>query len=414
MRVLLMSHGSRGDVQPLAGLAVRLRAVGAEVRVCVPPDEEFAELLADFGVPVVPIGQPMRALVTKARPSAEDSARIVARLIAGHFETVAAAAEGCDVLVATSYMPAGVRSVAELLGIRYVYACFHPFELPSPHYPPSSWPSPLYPPDVTDVRELWELDAQRMNTVFGPILNTHRQAAGLPPVDDVRGHVLTDRPWLAADPVLGPWGDLPDVDVVQTGAWLLPDERPLPAELESFLDAGEPPVYVGFGSMPMNTSEDAAKVVVEAIRAHGRRAVVSRGWADLGLIDDAADCFAVREANHQALFRRVAAVVHHGGAGTTTTAARAGAPQVVVPQYWDQPHWARRVAELGIGAAHDGRTPNFQSLSAALETALTPETHARAKTVATTIRADGTAVAAKLLLDPVADERQPASAGGNR
>ena len=95
----------------------------------------------------------------------------------------------------------------------------------------------------------------------------------------------------------------------------------------------------------------------------------------------------------------MAAVVHHGGAGTTTTAARAGAPQVVVPQIGDQPYWAGRVADLGIGAAHDGPTPTTESLSAALRTALTPETRARATAVAGTIRTDGATVAATLLLD---------------
>ena len=93
--------------------------------------------------------------------------------------------------------------------------------------------------------------------------------------------------------------------------------------------------------------------------------------------------------------------MHHGGAGTTTTAARAGAPQVVVPQIGDQPYWAGRVADLGIGAAHDGPTPTVASLSAALGTALTPETRARATAVAGTIRTDGATVAAKLLLDAV-------------
>ena len=186
---------------------------------------------------------------------------------------------------------------------------------------------------------------------------------------------------------------------MQTGAWILPDERPLPAELEAFLDAGTPPVYVGFGSIPMRASKDIAQDAIEAIRAQGRRVLVSRGWADLALIDDRDDCFAVGEVNQQALFGRVAAVVHHGGAGTTTTAARAGAPQVVVPQIGDQPYWAGRVAELGIGAAHDGPTPTFESLSAALRTALAPETRARASAVAGMIRTDGATVAAKLLLD---------------
>jgi vancomycin aglycone glucosyltransferase len=76
----------------------------------------------------------------------------------------------------------------------------------------------------------------------------------------------------------------------------------------------------------------------------------------------------------------------------------------------DQPYWAGRVAELGIGTAHDGPTPTFESLSAALRTALTPETRARATAVAGTIRTDGTTVAAKLLLDAVSREKPPVPA----
>ena len=98
------------------------------------------------------------------------------------------------------------------------------------------------------------------------------------------------------------------------------------------------------------------------------------------------------------MFHLLAAVVHHGGAGTTTTAARAGAPQVVVPQGGDQVYWAGRVAELGIGAAHDGPTPTVGSLSAALRTALTPETRARATAVAAGVRTDGATTAAKLVV----------------
>ncbi len=125
-----------------------------------------------------------------------------------------------------------------------------------------------------------------------------------------------------------------------TGAWILPDERPLPAELVAFLDAGTPPVYGGFGSMHMRASKDVAGVAIEAIRAQGRRALVSRGWANLALIDDRDDFFVVVEVNQQALFDRV--------------------------------------ADLGIGTAHDGPTPATESLSAALRTTLTPETRARA------------------------------------
>jgi UDP:flavonoid glycosyltransferase YjiC (YdhE family) len=101
-----------------------------------------------------------------------------------------------------------------------------------------------------------------------------------------------------------------------------------------------------------------------------------------------------------------AAVVHHGGAGTTTTATRAGAPQVVVPQWADQPYWARRVADLGVGVAHAARAPTTESLSVALRTALTAQTSARAA-VAGLIRTDGATVAATLLVDAISRPRPP-------
>ncbi|MCP3805093.1 glycosyltransferase [Allokutzneria sp. A3M-2-11 16] len=374
MRVLLTTVGSRGDVEPVAGLAAALRDLGAEVRVCAPPDEDFEKLLARVGAPLVPLGPKVRSVVGGEKPpTAEDALRFARELVAARFTTLATAAEGCDALLATGLMPAGAREVAERLGIRYVYAFFQPFG----HIPRS------------------EQAAQRVNALYRDVLNSHRAESGLPPVEDVSDHVFTDKPWFAADPTLCPT----DLDVVQTGAWVLPDDRPLPDGLEAFLGAGTPPVYVGFGSMASYVSKDIARVSIEAVRAQGRRVVLARGWAGLTTIDDAEDCFVVGEVNQQALFRRVAAVVHHGGAGTTTTAARAGAPQVVVPQIGDQPDWAARVAELGIGVAHDGPTPTVESLSAALATALTPHTRGHSIAVASTIRSDGAVVAAKLLID---------------
>jgi vancomycin aglycone glucosyltransferase len=385
----------------MVGLAGALRALGAEVRVCAPPD--FADLLARVGVPLVPAGRSVREMVRqvftgKTPPSAAD---LAAGVIAGQADAVAAAAQGCDVLVAggLTTAAAGAQAVGEKLGLRYVHAAYAPCYLPSPYYPPLSLHGQPAPAGVTDNRALWELNAQGMNAVFGAPVNAFRASLGLPAVDNVRDYVSTNHPWLAADPTLAPWQEQADFDVVQTGAWILPDERPLPEELEAFLDAGAPPVYVSFGSMPLRQGEEVARAVVEAVRAQGRRVLLGSGWADLVLIDDQDDCLVVGEVNQQALFRRVAAVAHHGGAGTTTTTARAGAPQVVVPQVADQPYWASRVAELGIGVAHDGPVPTAGSLSAALKTVLTPETRARAAAVADTIRTDGATVAAKLLLD---------------
>ncbi|SFW70395.1 glycosyltransferase [Amycolatopsis australiensis] len=400
MRVLLTTWGSRGDVEPLAGLAVALRELGVGTRVCAPPDEDFVALLERAGVPLVPLGPTVRSVVAGPKPpGAEEAFELAPRLVAARFETLTAAAEGCDALLATGLLPAGAPDVAEKLGLPYVLACFHLLGLPSRHFPPGRRPGTPSSPDETDNRVLWRQDAERVQALYGPAVNSHRAAIGLPPVGNVRDQVFTDRPWLAADPLLCPSAGKTDLDVVQTGAWFLPDERPLPEGLEAFLDAGEPPVYVGFGSMAAYAPEGIARAAIEAARAHGRRIVLARGWAGLTPVDDGTDCFAVGEVNQQALFPRTAAVIHHGGAGTTTTAARAGAPQVVVPRVADQPHWAARVAELGIGAAHPDPAPTAESLSAALETALAPETAARARAVGREIRPDGAMVAAKLLVE---------------
>ncbi|OJZ71359.1 glycosyl transferase [Mycobacterium paraffinicum] len=400
MRVLLSTHDSRGAVEPLAALGVQLRALGAEVRVCAPPDQEFADLLAGIDLPLKPFGDSWRAWATGLRPSEADLRRHLDGLVAAQFDTVADAADGCDLLLATGFPPvaAGARSVAERLDIPYVYVSYQPTILPSPHHLPPTYAGQV-PPGLIDNRVLWQMDAQHMHTLFGATLNDHRASFGLPPVDDIRDYALTERPWLAADPSLSPWPEGGGLDVVQTGAWLLSDERPLPAAVAAFLDAGPPPVYVGFGSMPMRAANDLSRAVVDAVRALGQRAILYRGWSGLSPIDDRDDCLTVGELNHRALFPRVAAVVHHGGAGTTTTAALAGAPQVLVPQGADQPYWAGRVAELGIGIAHGGPAPTVGSLTAALKAVLTPETRARASAAAATIRTDGALVAASLLLD---------------
>ncbi|HEX6036741.1 glycosyltransferase [Longimicrobium sp.] len=400
MRVLLSTIGSRGDVQPLVALATALRDMGQDVRLCVPPD--FREWIEGLGMPVVPIGPELRqtgkANAAAPLPTPEQRLQMIEGTVATQFETLAAAAEGCDLVVGATALQVAAPSVAERMGIPYVFAAYCPAVLPSPHHAPPilAMVGDAPAPEMADYGALWARDAQGWNLTWGPLLNARREALGLAPVGDVRAHVLTPRPWLAADPVLAPWPDPADPAVLQTGAWILPDERPLDPELEAFLDAGDPPVYFGFGSI--RAPEGLSRAMIESARALGRRAVVLRGWAGLSPVDDAPDCTAIGEVNQQALFRRVAAVVHHGGAGTTTAAARAGAPQVVVPQQYDQPYWAGRVHRLGIGIAHAAGTPTAESLTRALESTLRPEVADRARSIAVRVRDDGAEVAARRLI----------------
>ena len=403
MRVLLSTIGSRGDVQPLVALALQLRALGQEVRLCVPPD--FQDWIDSLGIPITPIGPEVRKAAaarppaTTDPPAPERRRQMAEATVATQFETITAAAQGCDMIVAVTALQIAARSVAELKGIPYVFAAYCPTVLPSPHHAP-----PLLPPlpgqtpapATADNRELWSRDTDRYNDLFRTALNAHRASLGLAPVSDARGHIFTDRPWLAADATLAPWPAPEDEVVIQTGAWILPDERPLPPELENFLQGGEPPVYFGFGSM--RAPQDLSEVMVQSARALGRRAIVSRGWADLTLADNQPDCLAIGDVNLHALFQRVAAVVHHGGAGTTTLAGLAGAPQVIIPQIYDQHYWAQRIHHLGIGAAHGPGTPTTDSLTSALKHALQAEVTARARFLATAVRSDGAQAAARRLI----------------
>jgi vancomycin aglycone glucosyltransferase len=400
MRVLLSTIGSRGDVQPLVALAVELRALGHEVRLCVPPD--FREWIEQLGLPVVPIGPELRA-TAKAAPlasplTAERRRQMIEGTVATQFETIAAAAHSCDVIVGATALQVAAPSVAERMGIPYVFAAYCPTVLPSAHHAPPVLAMLGDAPAtaMSDYGELWAQDARRWNDTWSALINSHRASFGLPAIADVRRYVLTARPWLAADSALAPWPDSADDAVLQTGAWILADERQLSPELDAFLDAGEPPIYFGFGSS-MRAPENLSRVMVQSARALGRRAIVSRGWAGVSLEDDAPDCIAIGEVNQQALFARMAAVVHHGGAGTTTAAARVGAPQVIIPQHYDQHYWAHRVHELGIGSAHAGGAPTADSLTIALARALRLEVREHAQSVATSVRGDGARVAAQRL-----------------
>lgn len=123
-------------------------------------------------------------------------------------------------------------------------------------------------------------------------------------------------------------------------------------------------------------------------------AIVSQGWFDVSRIQNGAGCLSIGEVNAHALFPRVAAVVHHGGAGTTIAAALAGVPQVVIPNQYDQHYWAHRV---GIGAAHAPGTLTADLLTIALERALSPDVATRARSIAASVRRDGTQIAAERL-----------------
>jgi len=403
MRILLSTIGSRGDVQPLVALGLQLKELGQNVHMCVPPD--FREWIEGLGITVTPIGPELRSTGKSnpmaARPTPEQIRQMMGGTVATQFETITAAAQGCDLIVGATALQIAAPSIAESMGLPYFFVVYCPAVLPSSHHaPPILTGLGDKPVTMDDYSELWEKDAERWNMQWKDILNPHRERLGLSAVSDVRRHILTAQPWLASDPLLGSWDNPADESVFQTGAWLIDDDRPFDPELEAFLDGGDPPIYFGFGSI--HAPEEFSRVTIETTRALGRRAILLKGWADLSLVDNKPDCIAIGEVNHRLLFKRVAAVVHHGGAGTTHAATRGGAPQVVIPQHYDQHYWAGRVQELGIGSAHPVTTPTVDSLTNVLGQVLQPDVIASARSVAGEIRIDGALIAAQRLINIVA------------
>jgi vancomycin aglycone glucosyltransferase len=404
MKILISSIGSRGDVQPIVALALELRALGHDPRLCVAPN--FKDWLESFGLVCVPIGPDLKKLTGGSPPSVapslsdEQRRQFAAQAIRTQFPVMNEAARGCDLIVAAGALQFTTRSVAELLGIPCVYAAYCPVTLPSPDHPPPRIGSSDSPPSPDESnRSLWKKDARRWNGLFREPLNEERVKAGLAPIKtNVQRYIFTDRPWLAADPTLAPAPSGTRMRIVQTGAWILRDPTPLPDELEKFLAEGEPPIYLGFGSM--RASEHTGRLLLDAARAVRRRAIVSQGWANLRPLDTGTDWISIDDVSHERLFARVAAVLHHGGAGTTTTAAVAGRPQAIVPHDYDQPYWAQRVETLGVGVALPGpKNLTVDAVASALRACLQPEMAARAESLAKRIERNGARIAAQRLVD---------------
>jgi vancomycin aglycone glucosyltransferase len=399
MRALLAAVGTRGDVQPAIALALELRKRGHDVRLCISPN--FVDFAKGLGLDARPMGVEMRAPARLAgRPptlTAEELRKLresMPDLITDQFVTIGAAADGCDVIVGANAHQYAGPSIAERRGIGCVTAVYAPVALPSPELAPP--PTPGEPANAQlGIDERWRNTKKAWNERALERVNLNRGRLGLPPIDDVLEYTLTDHTWLAADAALAPVPVTPGRTIFQTGAWVLADRTPLAADLQAFLDSGDSPVFVGLGSMP--AAADVSRPLIGAARAVGRRILVSRGWAGLDVIDEAGDCLAIGDVSHELLVPRVACVVHHGGAGTTAAAARAGVPQVATPMYGDQPYWAGRVVELGLGATVPYSAITEESLANALRRALDPAVAARARAFAREIRADGAAVAVRQL-----------------
>lgn len=402
MRFLLSPMGSRGDFQPLLALAVGLRRTGHRVVMATTPD--FASECESFGIEFRPVGTNIQTWMNDRRMRMTPLAALQALFVAGRqmgapvVRALIPLAREADMIVGGGAQIA-YRTVAEHTGTPCGYVAYTPQFFPSAHHAPLVLPIPDAPRIVNLAS--WFVFRMLAQVALGSMLSPVRKELGLDPIRDVAAHFLSGKTMiLAADPEIAPVP--PDVTLPNppSGHLHLPDERPLGEDVDRFLDAGSPPVYVGFGSMTDSNPEQTTRAIAQAIRAVGCRAVVSAGWGKLGGEGLGKDAIRIGPVSHRKLFPRVAAVVHHGGAGTTMSAARAGVPQVVVPHVFDQFAWARCVRKAGLGPTPlPKRKFAAGSLTGALREVLGDSTYRRrAAEVGERVRArDGVANAVAIL-----------------
>ena len=186
------------------------------------------------------------------------------------------------------------------------------------------------------------------------------------------------------------WG--PEIDIAGFVFLDLASSFKPPETLAQFLDAGEPPVYIGFGSIVVDNPDKFTSLIFEGVKKAGVRALVSKGWGGLGDESNTPDnIYMLENTPHDWLFPRVSAVVHHGGAGTTAIGLKCGKPTLIVPFFGDQPFWGAMVARAGAGAhqAIPYKKLSADALAEGINQCLTPEAKEAAEKIAKSIAEEG-------------------------
>ncbi|MGH3170668.1 MAG: glycosyltransferase, partial [Trebonia sp.] len=363
MRILIAGVGSRGDVAPLTGLGTALRSAGHDVEIAA--YGMFEELVTGCGlgfrrVPGDPqlLGASAQGQRWQEGGTGPISSIRFIRLIAEHTRDVntailEAARQDTDVLLLAGTAMIGGYRIADGLGLPSIGLGLQPSH-PTRQFPPSGLTARSYGRWVNRAlgratmvagmnamdkssKRLWEQEGM---PGYGAREMYRRQGAGRWPFIYGYSPAVVPRPpdWREGIEVAGYWW--PD----RPAGWTPP------ADLERFLAAGPPPVFVGFGSRNPADAARLSGILAAARREAGVRMVIQAGWANLGAaLQDDDDVLVIGEAPHDWLVPKRAAVVHHAGAGTAGAGLRSGVPAVSVPMISDQPFWASRIASLGAG-----------------------------------------------------------------
>ncbi len=400
MRVTFVAAGTEGDIQPLLAIGRGLRQRRHEVRFASVP--VFHDLVRRSGLEPVALGDydPRQVTIDIARSNPRQNRLLTVRQrltpeipSQGTLAQLVSACEGADAVV---YTP--------ISGLAYHVAEAHnarAFEVQLlPLTPTRMFPSPLTPlPNGAGghanlvsyhglstffwlVNHRWANDWRRLTLGLRPLPLTG--PAGTSFFRRSRTVICAVSPSVVTKP-----RDWPDTTAI-TGYLFAPSPPySAPLNLVAFLEGGDPPVCISFGSTVESDPHALRPILVEAQKRTGRRFVVVKGWANYDLPDSSQHFFVVDRASYEWLYPRVGAVVHHAGTGTAAEAIRAGVPSISVPRITEQRFWGTRLWELGVSPPPIVRRAlTADRLARAIEAAGDPGMIARVRALGSAVRAE--------------------------
>lgn len=401
MRVTIPALGTRGDVQPFVALGLGLQKAGHTV--CLATHTNYAQFIKGWGLDFFPIaGNPQEILASAIGQGLlnpgynfvqymQGLRRIIKPLVAQVLDDLSQACQQSDVIL-YSLLAFAAHYIAEECHIPAVPALLQPLSRTS------FFPTILGPRQKSLGGYFNFLTHVVIEQIFWQLLRSslnkwqQKHHKSSPPFWGHFGQLYHTNTLMlhGYSPTVVPrppdW--MPSIQV--TGYWFLETATTWhpPANLVDFLASGSPPICIGFGSMNTFSLEERIHLALLALNRTSQRGILLTGWGQVKDSDLPDDVFTIEAIPHDWLFPQVAAVIHHGGAGTTAAAMRAGIPEIIVPFFFDQRFWGRRIVELGIGPPPiSPKMLSVETLTDSIQTIVTNQTiQERAATLGQCIR----------------------------